>query len=51
MVIVLNASDVKVLDLIAELDCLIAMSTASQEYGYTPPKLTRDRRIAVTQGR
>uniref|UniRef100_A0A671UK59 MutS protein homolog 5 n=1 Tax=Sparus aurata TaxID=8175 RepID=A0A671UK59_SPAAU len=28
-----------VLDLIAELDCLMAMSAASQEYGYTSPKL------------
>lgn len=47
----LNASDVKVLDLIAELDCLMAMSSASQEYGYTSPKLTHHRRITVTQGR
>ncbi|XP_073340723.1 mutS protein homolog 5 [Pagrus major] len=41
----------KVLDLIAELDCLMAMSTASQEYGYTSPKLANHRRITVTQGR
>ncbi|CAG11913.1 unnamed protein product, partial [Tetraodon nigroviridis] len=47
----LNASDVKVLDLIAELDCLMAMSMASQEYGYTSPKLTHERRITVTRGR
>uniref|UniRef100_A0A3Q4AJD4 MutS protein homolog 5 n=1 Tax=Mola mola TaxID=94237 RepID=A0A3Q4AJD4_MOLML len=26
-------------DLIAELDCLMALSSASQEYGYTSPKL------------
>lgn len=47
----LNASDEKVLDLIAELDCLMAMSMASQEYGYTSPKLTHHRQITVTQGR
>uniref|UniRef100_H3DLY3 MutS protein homolog 5 n=1 Tax=Tetraodon nigroviridis TaxID=99883 RepID=H3DLY3_TETNG len=41
----------KVLDLIAELDCLMAMSMASQEYGYTSPKLTHERRITVTRGR
>uniref|UniRef100_A0A3Q2XU02 MutS protein homolog 5 n=1 Tax=Hippocampus comes TaxID=109280 RepID=A0A3Q2XU02_HIPCM len=29
----------KVLDLAAELDCLMALSKASQEYGYTSPKL------------
>uniref|UniRef100_A0A671UNH7 MutS protein homolog 5 n=1 Tax=Sparus aurata TaxID=8175 RepID=A0A671UNH7_SPAAU len=40
-----------VLDLIAELDCLMAMSAASQEYGYTSPKLANHRRITVTQGR
>uniref|UniRef100_A0A8C2X1A1 MutS protein homolog 5 n=1 Tax=Cyclopterus lumpus TaxID=8103 RepID=A0A8C2X1A1_CYCLU len=40
-----------VLDLIAELDCLMAMSTASQEYGYTSPKLASHRKITVTQGR
>ncbi|XP_036931499.1 mutS protein homolog 5 isoform X1 [Acanthopagrus latus] len=40
-----------VLDLIAELDCLMAMSGASQEYGYTSPKLANHRRITVTQGR
>ncbi|TNN75700.1 MutS 5 [Liparis tanakae] len=41
----------KVLDLIAELDCLMALSTASQEYGYTSPKLASHRKITVTQGR
>ncbi|XP_030014274.1 mutS protein homolog 5 [Sphaeramia orbicularis] len=41
----------KVLDLTAELDCLMAMSSASQEYGYTPPKLTNHRRIIITEGR
>ncbi|XP_070690957.1 mutS protein homolog 5 [Pempheris klunzingeri] len=41
----------KVLDLTAELDCLMAMSTASQEYGYTSPKLANHRWITVTQGR
>ncbi|XP_055359031.1 mutS protein homolog 5 isoform X2 [Betta splendens] len=46
-----SASLYKVLDLIAELDCLMAMSTASQEYGYTSPKLSNNRKIIVTQGR
>ncbi|XP_054477288.1 mutS protein homolog 5 [Anoplopoma fimbria] len=41
----------KVLDLTAELDCLMAMSSASQEYGYTSPKLSSHRKITVTQGR
>ncbi|KAE8288785.1 MutS protein-like protein 5 [Larimichthys crocea] len=41
----------KVLDLIAELDSLMAMSSASQEYGYTSPTLASHRRITVTQGR
>ncbi|XP_044064543.1 mutS protein homolog 5 isoform X6 [Siniperca chuatsi] len=41
----------KVLDLTAELDCLMAMSSASQEYGYTSPKLASHRTITVTQGR
>ncbi|XP_015256862.1 PREDICTED: mutS protein homolog 5 [Cyprinodon variegatus] len=41
----------QVLDLMAELDCLMAMSSASQEYCYTSPKLTRHRKIAITQGR
>ncbi|XP_008321312.1 mutS protein homolog 5 [Cynoglossus semilaevis] len=41
----------KVLDLAAELDCLMAMSSASQEYGYTSPKFISLRKIAVTQGR
>ncbi|XP_074540548.1 mutS protein homolog 5 [Halichoeres trimaculatus] len=46
-----SASLYKVLDLTAELDCLMAMSSASQDYGYTSPKLTSQRRIAVIQGR
>ncbi|XP_047455391.1 mutS protein homolog 5 isoform X1 [Mugil cephalus] len=46
-----SASLYKVLDLIAELDCLIAMSSASQEYNYTSPKLTSCRKITITQGR
>nr|XP_015805973.2 mutS protein homolog 5 isoform X1 [Nothobranchius furzeri]XP_054597170.1 mutS protein homolog 5 isoform X1 [Nothobranchius furzeri] len=41
----------QVLGLTAELDCLMAMSSASQEYSYTHPKLTNHREIAVTQGR
>ncbi|XP_071325249.1 mutS protein homolog 5 isoform X3 [Trachinotus anak] len=41
----------KVLDLTAELDCLMAMSSASQEYGYTSPKLASHRKITITQGR
>ncbi|XP_022621924.1 mutS protein homolog 5 [Seriola dumerili] len=41
----------KVLDLTAELDCLMAMSSASQEYGYTSPKLASHRKITVMQGR
>ncbi|XP_054903936.1 mutS protein homolog 5 isoform X3 [Poeciliopsis prolifica] len=41
----------QVLDLLAELDCLTAMSSASQEYSYSSPKLTRHRTIAITQGR
>ncbi|XP_018541696.1 mutS protein homolog 5 [Lates calcarifer] len=41
----------KVLDLAAELDCLMAMSSASQEYSYTSPKLSSHRKITVTQGR
>jgi DNA mismatch repair ATPase MutS len=40
-----------VLDLSAELDCLMAMSSASQEYGYTSPKLAAHRRILLTQAR
>uniref|UniRef100_A0A4W5LRG9 MutS protein homolog 5 n=1 Tax=Hucho hucho TaxID=62062 RepID=A0A4W5LRG9_9TELE len=32
----------KVLDLSAELDCLMALSHASQEYGYTTPTLVRE---------
>ncbi|XP_075868893.1 mutS protein homolog 5 [Nelusetta ayraudi] len=46
-----SASLYKVLDLIAELDCLMAMSSASQEFSYTSPKLSSHRRISVTQGR
>nr|XP_046254342.1 mutS protein homolog 5 isoform X2 [Scatophagus argus] len=46
-----SASLYKVLDLIAELDCLMALSSASQEYGYTSPKLSNHRRITITQGR
>ncbi|XP_069552113.1 mutS protein homolog 5 [Brachyistius frenatus] len=41
----------KVLDLTAELDCLMAMSSASQEYSYISPKLASHRKITVTQGR
>lgn len=29
----------------------MAMSSASQEYGYTSPKLAKHKRITVTQGR
>ncbi|XP_034553444.1 mutS protein homolog 5 isoform X2 [Notolabrus celidotus] len=46
-----SASLYKVLNLTAELDCLMAMSSASLEYGYTLPKITSHRRITVTQGR
>uniref|UniRef100_A0A673AVK2 MutS homolog 5 n=1 Tax=Sphaeramia orbicularis TaxID=375764 RepID=A0A673AVK2_9TELE len=46
-----NTHVIAVLDLTAELDCLMAMSSASQEYGYTPPKLTNHRRIIITEGR
>lgn len=48
---VTNVCVVQVLDLIAELDCLMAMSSASQEYGYTSPKLSSHKRITVTEGR
>lgn len=41
----------KVLELSAELDCLMAMSSASQEYGYIPPKLVKNQRISITNGR
>ncbi|XP_051921783.1 mutS protein homolog 5 isoform X2 [Hippocampus zosterae] len=41
----------KVLDLAAELDCLMALSKASQEYGYTSPKLITRKAIAIDQGR
>ncbi|KAM4600374.1 mutS protein homolog 5 [Polymixia lowei] len=46
-----SASLYKVLDLSAELDCLMAMSSASQEYSYTSPKLASHRRITLTQAR
>nr|XP_033496436.1 mutS protein homolog 5 [Epinephelus lanceolatus] len=46
-----SASLYKILDLAAELDCLMAMSSASQEYGYTSPKLASHREITVIQGR
>ncbi|XP_033945458.1 mutS protein homolog 5 isoform X2 [Pseudochaenichthys georgianus] len=46
-----SASLYKVLDLTAELDCLMALSSASQEYGYTSPKLSSHRKISITQGR
>ncbi|XP_041844810.1 mutS protein homolog 5 [Melanotaenia boesemani] len=41
----------QVMDLTAELDCLMAMSSASQEYNYSSPKLTSHRKIMITQGR
>ncbi|KAM6967476.1 mutS protein homolog 5 [Aplochiton taeniatus] len=41
----------KVLDLSAELDCLMALTIASQEYGYTSPTLACHRRIQLTQAR
>ncbi|KAM4580390.1 mutS protein homolog 5 [Odontesthes bonariensis] len=41
----------QVIDLTAELDCLMALSSASQEYGYTSAKLTSLRKIVITQGR
>ncbi|KAM9782822.1 mutS protein homolog 5 [Neosynchiropus ocellatus] len=46
-----SASLYKVVDLVAELDCLMALSNASLEYSYTSPKLTKSRRISITQGR
>lgn len=46
-----SASLYKVLHLSAELDCLMAMSSASQEYGYVSPKLTNHRRMMITNGR
>ncbi|XP_058504801.1 mutS protein homolog 5 [Solea solea] len=46
-----SSSLYKVLDLAAELDCLMAMSNASQEYSYTSPKLSSHRTMAITQGR
>lgn len=51
VVSMINVHTAQVLDLIAELDCLMAMSGASQEYGYTSPKLSGHRGISVTQGR
>ncbi|XP_076009780.1 mutS protein homolog 5 isoform X1 [Genypterus blacodes] len=41
----------KVLELSAELDCLMALSSASQEYGYSSPKIANHRKITITQGR
>ncbi|XP_026173036.1 mutS protein homolog 5 [Mastacembelus armatus] len=46
-----SASIYKVLDLTAELDCLMAMSSVSQEYGYTSPRLASHRRITIIEGR
>uniref|UniRef100_M4AF55 MutS protein homolog 5 n=1 Tax=Xiphophorus maculatus TaxID=8083 RepID=M4AF55_XIPMA len=46
-----SSSLYQVLDILAELDCLMAMSSASQEYSYSSPKLARHRTIAITQGR
>ncbi|XP_017280442.1 mutS protein homolog 5 [Kryptolebias marmoratus] len=46
-----SASLYQVLELTAELDCLMAMSSASQEYSYTSPKLASHRNITVVQGR
>ncbi|XP_071759458.1 mutS protein homolog 5 [Centroberyx gerrardi] len=46
-----SASLYKVLELSAELDCLMAMTSASQEYSYTSPKLASHRRITLTQAR
>uniref|UniRef100_A0A8D3B7Y6 MutS protein homolog 5 n=1 Tax=Scophthalmus maximus TaxID=52904 RepID=A0A8D3B7Y6_SCOMX len=46
-----SSSLYRVLDLAAELDCLMAMSSASQEYGYASPKFTSHRMITVKQGR
>ena len=42
---------VEVLDLTAELDCLMALSHASQEYGYTSPSLANHRRIVLAEAR
>eukprot|EP00063_Salmo_salar_P082752 XP_014057587.1 PREDICTED: uncharacterized protein LOC106606036 isoform X3 [Salmo salar] len=39
------------LDLSAELDCLMALSHASQEYGYTTPTLANHHRITLRQAR
>ncbi|XP_054638507.1 mutS protein homolog 5 isoform X2 [Dunckerocampus dactyliophorus] len=46
-----SAALYKVLNLTAELDCLMALSKASQEYGYTSPKLVNQRKISIIQGR
>ncbi|XP_061918815.1 mutS protein homolog 5 isoform X2 [Entelurus aequoreus] len=46
-----SAALYKVMNLAAELDCLMALSKASQEYGYTSPKLVNQRKILITQGR
>ncbi|KAM8826385.1 mutS protein homolog 5 isoform 1-T1 [Synchiropus picturatus] len=45
-----SASLYKVVDLLAELDCLMALTNASLEYGYTTPKLTNNRRISIVDG-
>ncbi|XP_049586797.1 mutS protein homolog 5 [Syngnathus scovelli] len=41
----------KVLDLAAELDCLMSLSKVSQEYNYTSPKLISGKAIKINQGR
>ncbi|XP_077383983.1 mutS protein homolog 5 isoform X2 [Festucalex cinctus] len=46
-----SAALYKVLDLAAELDCLMALSKASQEYGYTSPRLVSRKAISIDQGR
>ncbi|XP_053699644.1 mutS protein homolog 5 isoform X2 [Synchiropus splendidus] len=45
-----SASLYKVVDLLAELDCLMALTNASLEYGFTTPKLTNNRRISIMHG-
>ncbi|XP_057690650.1 mutS protein homolog 5 isoform X3 [Corythoichthys intestinalis] len=46
-----SAALYKILDLAAELDCLMALSRVSQEYGYTSPKLVSHKAISIDQGR
>uniref|UniRef100_A0A8C5I1V0 MutS protein homolog 5 n=1 Tax=Gouania willdenowi TaxID=441366 RepID=A0A8C5I1V0_GOUWI len=46
-----SSSLYKVLNLTAELDCLMALSSASLEYNYTSPKLSNHRKITITEGR